>query len=214
MKNIEAAKEILAGKVDSYASVILGICVNQFGVECLEWEAATFDSEVHHKFGVHLGRIPKNRLLAAITALTSDSWVNDPYVFNQVANAFGDGTVSMEVYEPADPQEMAWTLIEYGILDRPEVADPDSESVENTLSDEVKSYIGATLQDYSIRPVGIFEFLKDVYDIDYSQWADDQDITTTMFKQSDEALSDVMAYVQDNLIKLRAQVELLQLPKN
>ncbi len=214
MKNIELAKTILSGAVDSYASVILGIAVNQFGIECLEWEASTFDIEVSHKFGIKLGRIPKNRLLAAITSLTSDSWLNDPFVFNQVANAFGDGTVSMEVFEPADPQEIGWTLVEYSILDKPEPMDPDGESVENQLAQEVKAYIGATLKDYSIRPNGIFEFLADVYDIDYTQWAEDTDMAQTMFKESDGALGDVMAYIQDNLSKLRGQVEALQLPKN
>jgi hypothetical protein len=151
------------------------------------------------------------QLNAIITMLTSDVWERDPLVFNFVANALGDGAASMSMTEPANPCEMAWALVEYSIVDRPEKLDPPEEHIENKLGDEVKAYIGNSLKNAAIRPGGLFAFLKGAYELDYSDWADDPIIAQTMYKESEAAYSDVEAYVQHNMKIILEQLQQLGL---
>lgn len=211
MKNLTLLRSILTGTTPSYGTVLLGIAIKEFGIECLEWEPETLELEFTDTYKVKLSSVVKNQLNAIITMLTSDLWERDPVVFNHVANSLGDGAVSMDSFEPASPSEMAWALTEYTILDRPEPMDPENTSIENKLSDDVKAYIGYVLKNTGVRPNGIFAFLKDKYDFNYAAWAEDPLLTQAMYTSTEDNYKAVEEYVQHNLKQLTEQLRELEL---
>lgn len=211
MNNDVLISSILSGQTPTYGSVLLGIAIREFGPDCLQWDPETLEMEFQDSFRTKLNPTVKNQLNAIITMLASDVWEQDPTAFNFIANALGDGAASMAMLEPADPCEIAWTLVEYSIIDRPEKFDPPEERIENKLSNDVKKFIGYILKNNAVRPNGLFAFLKDSYDIDYSGWADDPIVTQVMYKESERAYSDVEAYVQHNLKLLTEQLQQLGL---
>lgn len=211
MKPNVLIQSILTGQTPSYGSVLLGLAVREFGVECIEWDPETLALEFKDSFGVELNSVVKNQLNAMMTMLATDMWEQDPVVFNFVANALGDGASSMARLEVANPCEIAWALVEYSIVDRPEKFDPPEEQVENKLSPEVTAFIGNVLKNNAVRPNGLFSFLKNKYDIDYSGWADDPIVAQVMYKESEKSYSDVEEYVRHNLKQLTEQLSQLQL---
>lgn len=211
MKTDVLIASMLSGQTPTYGSVLLGIAIKEFGIECLTWDPETLDLEFKDRFRVQMNTVVKNQLNAIITMLTSDVWERNPMIFNFIANALGDGAASMAMVEPANPCEIAWALVEYSIIDRPEKFDPPEEHIENKLSQDVIALIGGILKNNAVRPNGLFAFLKGKYDIDYSGWADDPIVTQVMYKESEAAYSDVEAYVQHNLKILTEQLQQLQL---
>lgn len=211
MINLALARDILTGKEDSFASIILGLVLQEFGTECFDWETETLELEIKDSFGVTMTPIVKNRLFAAITVLTTDIWERDPIAFNNICNAFGDGSVSMTVLEIADPQEVGWALTEITLLDRPEPLDPESESVENKLNEDVHLFIADILANFAVAPKGLFAFMKGKYDINTQGWGDDPALALLGYKQLEENYKLVEDYVTTNIVKLKYQMSALNL---
>lgn len=206
MNNDTLLLSILKGTTPTYGVVLLGIAVRAFGLECLDWEPETLKLELTDQFHVTPNSTVMNQLNAIITMLKSDLWEKDPVVFNNVAQALDDGAVSMQGFIPASPSEIAWALTEYTLVDRPESMDPPSESIENKLSEDVKAYIGFILKNSGVRPNGIFAFLKDKYDFDYTAWAEDPILTQAMYTMTEGNYQEVEDFLHHNLQQASKQL--------
>lgn len=199
-------KKIFSFEEDSYASVLVGIILQDFGTDAFEWDPETLRMEIEEKYGLKsLHHVPENRLQAGIMSLTSNMWTQDVYQFNLVCNAFGDGEVPHQVYEPCGPDEIAWTLVEYSLMNPPARGETP---IDQQFSEPVRTYMAKILEHHGIRPMGFFTFLSDKYDIPIS---DESDIilANAGFEETERQYKNVKDYVEENLAKLSRQVSAL-----
>lgn len=200
------ARKLLAFEEDSYASVLLGIVLNAFGTEAFTWDPQTLREELESTFGLKkLHHIPETRIQAAISSLTSDFWLSDIRQFNTICNSFGDGIVPMDVFEPATPDEIAWTLVEFSLMNPPE---KNEASVDELMDENVKFYLSKLLENHAIRPMGFFSFLSDYYSVPIIDETDAV-LANAGFIETEKEYKNIQNYIEENLKKLTQQVQAL-----
>ena len=175
------------------------------GTDVLNWDPESLKSEIQETFGVKLHHIPESRLNAAIMALTSNLWMQDIYMFNIVCNGLGDGLVNHEIFEPASPEEIAWTIVEYSLMNPTDKKEPP---LETQISNNVKIYVSELLKYHAIRPMGIFAFLQSYYSVPVLDTTD-AEFSNAGYSITEAEYDKVRQYVDEGLSKLVSQVKRL-----
>jgi len=139
-------RKYLSGEIEPFATTLLLLLTDHFeGLEWMDWEPDVLGQEIQEDFGVEMPAGVRDKLWALVTTLKTDRFYNDPLFFNHVANALMDEPLSMQVWEPAEPEEMAWAMIEVGLNDL-----DDNEQM--VFSDEIKVFIGEVLRKEGVEP--------------------------------------------------------------
>ncbi len=113
--------------------------LDRFGTEALEWDPATISLEIEEEFGVDLPQSVLDKLMVAITILTTDRFYRSLPDFIVFCNVLSGDTYRPDMFDPADSTEIAWGITE-GLL----IAPPE-ENEEEPFSNEIRAYIGAIL---------------------------------------------------------------------
>jgi len=129
---------------ETFATVLLTLFLDRFGMEALEWDPATIALEIEEDFDVELSQLSLDKLLAAIHVLTTDRFFKSLPDFIAFCNVFGGDTYNPQVFDPADAEEVAW-----GITEAMLIAPPDDNDHE-PFSDEIRGYIGGVLDKEGI----------------------------------------------------------------
>lgn len=124
---------------ETFATVLLTLFLDRFGMEALEWDPATIALEVEEEFSVELPQLSLDRLLVAIQILTTDRFYKNLPDFIAFCNTLDGDEFNPNTFDPADAEEVAWGITEALLLSPPD--DDDREP----FSDEIRSYIGAVL---------------------------------------------------------------------
>src|SRR4051812_29132260 len=119
-----AAQRVLQDP-ESYATTLLVLLVDRFGTEALSWAPETIRTEMASEYGVALPPACFDRLMAAVTVITTDYFYKSLTRFIDLCNvlSFG-GTFDPSVFDPADPYECAWGISEALLLSPPEEDEP------------------------------------------------------------------------------------------
>ncbi len=145
-------RAILSGEISSYATVYVGILCQHFGgTEWFGWEPDVVYQEVLDDLGVDMPLVVRDGLWGLVSALTTDRFYHDAMFFNHVAQALGGGPVTMDHFEPAEPLDMAWAVLEVGMND----SDNDDQI---QFGPEVRTYVGAILHRENLGKVVPLEF--------------------------------------------------------
>jgi hypothetical protein len=129
---------------ETFASVLLTLFLDKFGVEALDWDPATTTLEIEEEFDVELPQLALDKLLVAIQILTTDKFFKSLPDFVTFCNVLGGDTYRPDMWDPADAEEVAWGITEALLISPPE--DDDKEP----FTDEVRGYIGAVLDSEGI----------------------------------------------------------------
>ena len=129
---------------ETFASVLLTLFLDKFGVEALDWDPATITLEIEEEFDVELPQLALDKLLVAIQILTTDKFFKSLPDFVTFCNVLGGDTYRPDMWDPADAEEVAWGITEALLISPPE--DDDKEP----FTDEVRGYIGAVLDSEGI----------------------------------------------------------------
>jgi hypothetical protein len=129
---------------ETFASVLLTLFLDKFGVEALDWDPATITLEIEEEFDVELSQLSLDKLLVAIQILTTDKFFKSLPDFVTFCNVLGGDTYQPELWDPADAEEVAWGITEALLISPPD--DDDKEP----FTDEVRAYIGAVLDSEGI----------------------------------------------------------------
>ncbi|NDD52479.1 hypothetical protein EBZ39_01125 [bacterium] len=129
---------------ETFASVLLTLFLDKFGVEALDWDPATITLEIEEEFDVELPQLALDKLLVAIQILTTDKFFKSLPDFVTFCNVMGGDTYRPDMWDPADAEEAAWGITEALLISPPE--DDDNEP----FTDEVRGYIGAVLDSEGI----------------------------------------------------------------
>lgn len=129
---------------ETFASVLLTLFLDKFGIEALDWDPATITLEIEEEFDVELSQLALDKLLVAIQILTTDKFFKSLPDFVTFCNVMGGDTYRPDMWDPADAEEVAWGITEALLISPPDDDDPEP------FTDEVRGYIGAVLDSEGI----------------------------------------------------------------
>ena len=114
-----------------HVSTYITVLDREYGQDYLVFEPETLKSELHPTDAV------LDKIQAGITLKTTSMFWNDIVVFEKVALALNNRSVSFGEYQDISPGEIAWAVVEAGLIDKDK----------NTFSDDIKTYISRKLFD-------------------------------------------------------------------
>ena len=211
---VNRAKALLLDQ-DTFATTMLVLAVDLFGMECLgdkedpdrgPWHPSTFRSMLEEHFGVQIPQANLDKLMAAVTIVTTDLFFTKADRFIVLANILAGDEFEPGVWEKADSVECAWAITEALILDPPDEGNPEP------FADDIRRYIGFVLRDegYVTPP----DVLKIAIDGDFSDrvrfnFSDDPEMFEGIYAVQQGKTQEVEAVLRDCLLGLSQQLELL-----
>lgn len=124
---------------ETFATVLLTLFLDRFGMEALEWDPATIALELEEEFDIKLPQLSLDRLLVAIQLLTTDRFFKSLPDFVDFCNVLSGATYRPDMWDPADAEEVAWGITEALLISPPDESDPEP------FTDEIRAYIGSVL---------------------------------------------------------------------
>jgi hypothetical protein len=193
---------------DSFATTMLMVLIDKYGTEALEWAPQTLVMEIEEDYGVDLPKPNVDRLMTAIDILTSDNFYNSLPDFINQCNILSGDTYDPRVWDPADAGEIAWGITEALLIEPPDGEDP--------FSEEIRAYIGATLDvEGIIQPPDVLKIaIRDAEDLVgqiSGEFSDDPAMFGAIYEFENAKTQDINQYVKSNLLKLANQLEQLPL---
>jgi hypothetical protein len=191
---------------DAYASVLLVILLDLFGLEALEWTPETMAMELFDELGARLPPENLAKLSVASALVTTDRFYHDLPFFVTVCNVLSGDIPDPRVYDNADAEECAWGLAEGLLLSPPE---PDQDE---PFAEEILRYLGETLKWEGITtPPDILKIaIVDQAD-PLADFADDPTMYGAMADVQTSKSADIEQSLRGNLTELVAQLESLPL---
>lgn len=138
-----AAVEILKNEEAYGAALVLAALQFLSLDELLSFDPETVKLELQDASGIPL-LDPDNfsRLMAALAVIGTDLFYTNLPAFIDICNLLSGQAADPDVFDPADPYEMAWAIAETELLDK---FDGDDEHV---FSLEIRSYMGQMLYEH------------------------------------------------------------------
>jgi hypothetical protein len=191
---------------DSYATVLITMFLDQYGVEALDWHPETIRLEVQSDFGVKLSKNALDKLMAAIAILTTNYFFRDVARFIQLCNVLAGDDFNPTVFDPADSAEMGWAITEALLLSPPE---------ENEwFSDEIVAYVGAVLANEGfVTAPKVLKFASGPAFLEQVKYdfTDDPEMFQAIFANQASKAEEVDKLVQENMNEMIGQLEALSL---
>lgn len=193
---------------DAFATTLLVLLVETYSVEALTWLPETIAMEIEEDFDVRLPRANIDRLMTAIALQTTDDFYKSLPDFVQFCNILSGDSYDPRVWDLADSEEVAWGITEAMIIEPPEEEEP--------FTDEIRAYIGATLDaEGIIQPPDILKIAlrgaPDIVGQISGDFSDDPEMFGAIYDLEGAKTSAINQYVKGNLLKLGHQLEQLPL---
>lgn len=182
------------------------VFIDTYGAEALQWHPQTIRLQLREDLGLEVLQGAMDRLLAAITIVTTDYFFQDLPRFIQLCNVLGGSELDPTVFDPADSVECAWGITEALLLSPPETAEP--------FCEEIRFYIGKVLADEGyVQPPDV---LRIAIDGDFSakvqtDFADDPEMFGAIWKIQEDKSKEVNAVIRNNLREMLEQITRLPL---
>lgn len=129
---------------ETFATVLLTLFLDRFGMEALEWDPSTVALEIEQEFDVDLSQMSLDKLMTAVHILTTDRFFKSLPDFIAFCNVLSGDTYNPGVFDPADAEEVAWGITEALLIAPPDEQDPEP------FGDEIRAYIGGVLDKEGI----------------------------------------------------------------
>ena len=191
---------------ESYATTLMTLVLDQYGTEGLTWAAETIRRELEEDFNV---KVPSNnidKVMAAISIVTSDDFYSRLPYFINICNVLSDDEFDPSVFDPADAAEIAWGITESLLLYPPDEAEP--------FSEEIRFYIGHVLSEEGIiSPPDVLQIaLRDLpLDDPGNVSADDPEMYEAFFSLQQDKSDELNNMLKRQLGELMEQLESLSL---
>ncbi len=140
-----SAQPFLSGQKETYGTVLLGILLQVYGAECLDWDPMVIEAQIRQDFDVDMPDVVYNQLLALINVMTTDTVYTSVEVFDHTIS-YLCRTESHDQDAPS-PHELAWCCFEMMVND----PDPyDQGNKAQPFSHDIQVYCGVVLADAGI----------------------------------------------------------------
>lgn len=193
---------------NTFATVLLTSFLDTFGNDALYWDPATIALEVEDEFDIELSEITFDKLMMAITLLTTDKFYTSLPTFISVCNVLSGTPFDPTQFDPADSAEVAWGITE-GLLIYPPDNDTDS-----PFSEEIRAYIGATLDSEGIiNPPDVLRIALRTANVSTSlgDFSDDPSMFNAIHDMEAAKTGEIENIMTQNLHMLYNQLSQLQL---
>jgi len=204
------SNQLSAAWVDenTFATTMLIMLIDRYGTEALEWSPETLLMEIEEDYGIDLPSPNADRLMTAIDILTSDNFYNSLPDFIQQCNILSGDSYDPRSWDPADASEVAWGITEVLIIEPPDGEEP--------FNDEIRAYIGATLDaEGIIQPPDVLKIavrgVADLVGQISGEFSDDPVMFGAIYEFESSKTQSINEYVKGNLLKLANQLEQLPL---
>lgn len=129
---------------ETFASVLLTLFLDRFGLEALDWDPSTRVLEIEEEFDVDLSQQACDKLETAIQILTTDRFQKRLPDFIAFCHVLNGDLYHPNTFDPADAEDVAWAMTEALLISPPEDHETDP------FSDEIRAYIGGVLDKEGI----------------------------------------------------------------
>lgn len=187
-----------------FGSALLIACIDDFGLECLNWEPETLEITVREKYG-DVDRDSVERLMAAVGVLTSNMFTQDVIALCMTCATLDFERTGGESFVPAGLDEIMWGLTEARLL----LGGLDDKD----FSDEVCIYVGKLLADEGLEnPPDTLSFaVRNDTGVDLETLADLPELSA-MFEEDQAASKSALDMVaMEKLRMLLEQIDELKL---
>ncbi len=193
---------------DTYGSTMLVLAGELLPDEFLKWHPKTILAELERVSGADIPQLNFDKLMAAVTIVTTDLFWRDESKFIHLCNVLSGSTLEPDVFDPADSMECAWGINEALLLDPPDDSNPEP------FSDAIRHYVGHVLKEEGY--VSPPDVLKIALDADFSEhvrynFGDDPELSAGIFATQQGKAQEVEDVVKDGLKELFTQLENLPL---
>lgn len=200
---------------DAYATTLLVLCWDAFcdvgdrGDEWMQWHPAAMRINVQERFGVTLPEITFDRLMAAVSIVTTDEFFQNLRSFVPLANVLAGSEFDPETFDPADSAECAWAVTEALLL-----SPPDDDAKTPVFSEEIRKYIGRVLhQEGYVTPPDV---LRIAIDGDFSaqvtyDFGEDPEMFGMIHNVQTGKTDDIERVVRESLLEMALQLKTLTL---
>lgn len=192
----------------TFATVLITVFLDRFGTEALMWDPATIALEIEEEFDVDLPERSFDKLMTAISLLTTDRFYKSLPDFITACNILSGDTYDPNTFDPADGEEIAWGVTEGLLICPPE--DDDQEP----FSDEIRAYIGAALDaEGIINPPDILRIALRTANVSTSldDFSDDPAMFNAIYDLESAKTGEINATIKDRTITLYNQLAALKL---
>lgn len=175
----------------------------------LGWSPQNIRMQLEKDFALKLPQITLDKIMAAIEVLTSNRFYKDVRTFLDVCNIFAGDEFDPTTFNPADPGEVLWGVTEACVIYPPNQDPEDTE-----FSEEVRGYIGETLQTEGITdPPDVLRLglRSDVANRIRSEYADDPEMYAAIWQEQQGKQSELADMLRRNLAEMAMQLQLLHL---
>lgn len=126
----------------SFATTLLTVYLDCFGTEALTWDPNTIQMEVEQEFGVDMPAASFDRLLTAISLLTTDTFYTSCPDFVRACVVLSGHTPTPDLLILPDCADLAWGMTEGMLINPPEDA--------NHFDPEIVGFIAHALDEEGI----------------------------------------------------------------
>jgi hypothetical protein len=206
--NANAVLRAFLGSDETYATVLLLILLDTYGQEALEWSPATIRMQLEEDFAVELPDGNLDKIMAAVTIVTTNYFYQDPVRFVELCNILSGDDAEHDEFDPADVSEILWGISESFLLWPPEEADA---SYDTKFSAEILEYIRQTLTEEGFLKApdimgvsGLDEtsFVRDT-------WSDDPEMYQAIYELHQYKMKDMKFFLHSNFQDLHQQLKAL-----
>jgi hypothetical protein len=127
----------------TYATTLLVVLLDSFGTDALAWDPNTVQMEVEQEYGVDLPPPNFDRLMTAVSLLTTDSFYTSTPDFARACAVFSGRSPTADMMILPDCDDIAWGMTEGMLIDPPEGDGPP-------FSEEILALIGHALDQEGI----------------------------------------------------------------
>lgn len=213
-----SCKKILE-REDVCGSVLLVYGLDTFGPKMMgqdkeednygePWDPYTLELEYHSACGVQLSPTALDRLMAAISIVTSDDFFQSAARFIPIANVLAGDDFDPQTFDMADPEESSWAVVESLMLSPPD----NGQDAAAVFGDEVKGYLGLMLREYGyMTPPRWLSFVKVPGNVTRDDIASDPAMANEFFMNQDSQNAAIDEAVRNRLLSMAEQLQGLKL---
>ncbi len=194
---------------ESYASVLLILVLDNYGPEVLEWHPGTIRLQLEDDFSVQLPKVTLDKILAAVTILTTNYFFKSVSRFIELCNILSGDDFQPDEFDPADADEILWGVTEAAII-----YPPNNDPEDTEFSPEVRAYIEEVLKVEGIAsPPDVLRLgaRADATGHIAMNFSDDPEMFEAIWEVQRAKRDDLVNLVRTNLQELSMQLQLLRL---
>lgn len=194
---------------EAFATTLLVVATNRFPADFLTWDPETIRLEIEDDFNIVPAPSAYNKLMAAVTLMTTDKFYKSLPDFIMLCNVLSHGTFDPRTWDPADAMEIAWGITEALLIWPP---DPNDES---PFSDTILAYIGHAIRDEGIMVppdvlrLGLREDTDALKKVQ-GEYSDDPTMFNAIYDMEHEKTDEINNEIKRRLRQLMQQLDSLQ----